>query len=428
VRIEYAALSCSRVVYWFHRAACASLCVQVAAGKLYFLQQSGGPHLVAPDVWTRMGGGLMHSLAHTQGEPGGVLDLKRVGQVREEVQGRVKIILRQAHVGPQKPRAWVRDGLLAAAAAAEGGGEGGMGGGTEHVNGDGKEEVEREVLVDMRVGDFEEEELRVFLGELSGALEEERASFEAHAADELARHDLALAQGSRVRNTVESRVRLLHLALATIDQHITSSASLPAPSSAGNRRDSSPSGASTDASASSSAVSAGDRAGGVHEAVKKERKFVQDETAPLFDVMGGDSHLLLCSQSYLVKIAAEHGARYPISETVPLRHIAYVTSAEGLLHLQSKHGVPLLILDPTPFEAVAFSTFMTRLNRYLGLAGMAYDAVVERTRENERDRTREEIERERDIVREVNKNARERQENDTARERPENERGEGGGP
>jgi hypothetical protein len=37
--------------------------------------------------------------------------------------------------------------------------------------------------------------------------------------------------------------------------------------------------------------------------------------APMFDVMGGDSHLLLCAQSYLVKISAQHGARRPHVET-----------------------------------------------------------------------------------------------------------------
>ena len=110
-----------------------------------------------------------------------------------------------------------------------------------------------------------------------------------------------------------------------------------------------------------------------------------EETAPLFDVMGGDAHLLLCSQSYLVKIAPgplrgdRHEAQAAV-QTVALRRIARVTSAEGELHLVSSDGVAELLINPQPFEATAFSSFMSRLNTYLGLAGLTHEGELERRR------------------------------------------------
>ena len=139
-----------------------------------------------------------------------------------------------------------------------------------------------------------------------------------------------------------------------------------------------------------------------------------EEMAPLFDVMGGGSHLLLCSQSYLVKIApgpqrqAESSldlvtgsatGAVPAVTTVALRRISRVTSADGQLHLLSSDGAALIFIDPQPFEGTSFSSFMTRLNTYLGLAGLEHESALEMRREKERERERE-TERARERARE----------------------------
>jgi hypothetical protein len=184
--------------------------------------------------------------------------LKFVGDVRELQEGRVEILLRSTT-------------------------------NTTQQNASSLSSTAPHVLADLNVSDFAAEELGAFLQGLAEALQGARALAAAEEADVHARDEDAARQlpaAHRSRNTVESRVRLLHLAQTAIADQLRAAAAVAGSAAAGS---------------------------GFSALEKAEEE--TEEMAPMFDVMGGDSHLLLCAQSYLVKISAQHGARRPHVET-----------------------------------------------------------------------------------------------------------------